>query len=241
MTVKPYEKNESKKKQVKTMFDRIVFRYDLLNHVLSFGIDKRWRKKTVSLVDRNNPASILDLATGTGDMAFMLSRKIPGAIIHGADLSPEMLAIAKEKALKKDLDSHLTFEEADGENLPYEDNTFDAVTIAFGIRNFEDIPKGLEQIYRVLRSGGRYYILEFSMPGNTIINKLYTFYFRKFLPYIGGLVSGDRKAYRYLQESVENFPYGERFVRILSDTGFKENKMINLTFGLVKIYTGIKK
>ncbi|MCC8088744.1 MAG: bifunctional demethylmenaquinone methyltransferase/2-methoxy-6-polyprenyl-1,4-benzoquinol methylase UbiE [Rikenellaceae bacterium] len=241
MSLKPYNAEESKKEQVRTMFDRIAFRYDLLNRVLSFGVDRSWRRRTIAMVSEHRPSKILDLATGTGDMVFLMAEKLPAAEIHGADLSQEMLTVAKEKARKKFPDKNLFFQEADGENLPYGNNDFDAATISFGIRNFENIPKGLQEIYRVLNQGGRIYILEFSMPDNTIINKLYTFYFRKFLPYIGGWVSGDSKAYRYLQESVEDFPYGERFLKILTEAGFKENKMLCLTFGLVTIYSGVKK
>lgn len=240
MSVKPYEENEPKKEQVRTMFDRIAFRYDLLNRMLSFGIDTGWRRKLVRMVKAESPANVLDLATGTGDLAIMLAKKIPGTGITGVDLSSEMLAIAKKKVAKKGLGARINLREGDAEALAFEDNTFDACTIGFGVRNFGNIEKGIAEIYRVLKPGGRIYVLEFGMPENKLFGALFNFYFRKLLPFLGGVVSGEKKAYKYLQESVEEFPYGERFSGILGRSGFEKRTLKNMTFGVSIIYTGEK-
>ena len=236
--VRPYSESATKKEQVRTMFDRIAFRYDFLNRLLSFGVDVGWRKKTVRAVKADHPAAILDLATGTGDLAIMLARKIPQAVVTGADLSPEMLEIGRRKIAKKKIPNISGLIEADAEALPFGEATFDALTVGFGVRNFGDIPAGLAEMYRVLRPGGHVYILEFAMPAGRVFGALYHFYFRRMLPFIGGVFSGEHKAYRYLQRSVEDFPYGDRFVKLMEDAGFENISQTPLTKGLAITYRG---
>ena len=222
------------------MFDRIAFRYDFLNRLLSFGIDRGWRRKMVRMVTAGRPAAILDLATGTGDLAIGLARANPAATVTGADLSPDMLAVGRRKIEKKKIGNIAGMIEADGERLPFPEASFDAVTIGFGIRNFENIPAGLSEMFRVLKPGGRVYVLEFAMPKGKIFGALYHFYFRRMLPFIGGLFTGEYKAYRYLQRSVEDFPYGDRFVPLMRDAGFDGIAQTVLTRGLTIIYNGQK-
>ncbi len=258
--IKPYDQQAEKGGQVRTMFDRIALRYDLLNHLLSAGIDRSWRRRTVRRVKAGvsvhgagwdtdgEPWSkesgpfpkILDVATGTGDLALMLSRAMPEARITGADLSPGMLEIAARKVVRKNLGGRITLREADATALPFPNGGFDAVTVAFGVRNFERIGAGLAEMARVLRPGGKLYVLEFSMPSNKIIGNLYAFYFRKVLPWIGGVISGERQAYRYLQRSVEAFPYGDRFEGMLLEAGFLQAEQARWTGGLVTLYTATK-
>lgn len=238
--VKPYGEKAAKKEQVRTMFDRIAFRYDFLNRLLSFGIDRGWRRKMVRMVTAGRPAAILDLATGTGDLAIGLARANPAATVTGADLSPDMLAVGRRKIEKKKIGNIAGMIEADGERLPFPEASFDAVTIGFGIRNFENIPAGLSEMFRVLKPGGRVYVLEFAMPKGKIFGALYHFYFRRMLPFIGGLFTGEYKAYRYLQRSVEDFPYGDRFVPLMRDAGFDGIAQTVLTRGLTIIYNGQK-
>jgi len=223
--------------QVWQMFDRIAGRYDLLNHILSFGQDIRWRKKVASILPERPNLTILDLATGTGDQLFYLlqcSERIAHAT--GTDLATEMLARGREKIRQRQLQDVISLQEGDAENIRYNDQSFDALTITFGIRNVTDVNKSLAEMYRVLKPGGRVIILEFSLPKNIIIKKLYLLYFRYILPFIGGLISGDRYAYRYLNQTVETFPYGETFCNLISLQGFKKVKMIPLTFGVATIY-----
>jgi demethylmenaquinone methyltransferase/2-methoxy-6-polyprenyl-1,4-benzoquinol methylase len=239
-TIKPYDENAAKKEQVRTMFNRIAFRYDLLNRLLSFGIDRYWRKKTVAQVTARHPKSVLDVATGTGDLALGLARAIPTATVTGVDLSADMLAIGRRKIEKKGLTNVAALIEGDGEHLPFATGAFEAVTTGFGIRNFENIPAGLAEMYRVLQPGGSVHILEFSMPRETLFGALYHFYFRRMLPFIGGLLTGEYKAYRYLQRSVEDFPSGDRFAALMQQAGFTALTQTPLTRGLTILYCGKK-
>lgn len=241
--IKPHHDDPAgKKEQVREMFDSIARRYDLLNHLLSLGIDRRWRRRLVGMVRRQEPTEVLDVATGTGDLAIAVARALPAARIIGVDLSPGMLAIGREKVAARFPEREFPMLEGDAERLPFPDGSFGAVTCGFGVRNFESLAKGLGEMHRVLRSdGGRIYILEFSMPPkNNILGKLYRFYFRRVLPGIGRMVSHDARAYTYLPESVGGFPYGERFCALLKETGFDDPAMTVLMGGIATIYTATK-
>jgi len=229
----------TKKEQVEQMFDHIAPKYDLLNNMLSFGIDKIWRRKLIEQLKDINPSVILDVATGTADVAIELVKLNPQKII-GVDISAEMLEIGKKKVAAKNLTNYITLQQADSEHLPFENNKFDVVSVAFGVRNFEDLEKGLSELYRVLRKGGKLAVLEFSYPKNFPIKQLYTFYFAEICPLIGGLVSKDRRAYSYLHESVKRFPQGDEFLGLLKKAGFESTKCKRLTLGISSIYIGIK-
>jgi demethylmenaquinone methyltransferase/2-methoxy-6-polyprenyl-1,4-benzoquinol methylase len=234
--VLPYTNaGKGKKEQVSLMFDSISPKYDLLNHLLSLGIDVIWRKKVVDYLKKQKPQNILDVATGTGDLAIALLKT--GAVhITGSDLSAGMLAIGKEKIKHKKLTGQISLIQADAEQLPFKDQNFEAVTAAFGVRNFENLEKGLCEMYRVLKPGGDLAILEFSQPEHFPFRQLYFFYFRNILPVIGRIVSQDTRAYTYLPESVSEFPFGEKFLKILKQNGFKEPRQKKLTFGVASIY-----
>jgi demethylmenaquinone methyltransferase/2-methoxy-6-polyprenyl-1,4-benzoquinol methylase len=240
MTVVPYkDKSDAKKQQVAEMFDSISSKYDFLNHFLSLGIDIRWRKKSINYLIELQPRKILDIATGTGDFAIEALKLKPEQVI-GVDISEGMLNVGREKMKKKGLEGIITMESGDSENLRFEDNNFDAVIVAFGVRNFENLEKGLAEMNRVLRPGGKAVILEFSKPTIFPFKQLYNFYFRWILPKIGKLVSKDNAAYTYLPESVNEFPFGQDFLNILTKTGFKNTKCKPLTLGISSIYIGEK-
>jgi demethylmenaquinone methyltransferase/2-methoxy-6-polyprenyl-1,4-benzoquinol methylase len=238
--VKPYKNSDlGKKEQVTKMFDTISGDYDGLNRVISFGIDIKWRKKVVKLVKANNPKTVLDIATGTGDLAINLAETNAEKII-GLDISNGMLEIGKQKIKKKNLESKIEMVLGDSENMPFEDNTFDAITVAFGIRNFETLEKGLKEILRVLKPDGTFVILETSMPDKTPFKQGYNFYTKNILPLIGRMFSKDRSAYKYLCESASVFPYGEALNNILHKIGFINVKDFPQTFGVATIYTSSK-
>lgn len=237
--VKPYEAQGSKKQQVEEMFDNISERYDLLNHVLSLNIDKGWRRKVVRMVEAKRPKLILDVATGTADLAIAL-KKAQAEKITGIDISNGMLEVGRKKIAKKGLSQTINLEQADSENLPYPDDTFDAITVAFGVRNFENLEKGLKEMYRVLKPGGHVLVLEFSQPQNFPFKQLYNFYFKNVLPTVGKIISKDSRAYTYLPESVQAFPHGQAFMEILTRCGYKAGARIPLTFGIASIYEGLK-
>jgi demethylmenaquinone methyltransferase/2-methoxy-6-polyprenyl-1,4-benzoquinol methylase len=238
--IKPYVKKDlGKKEQVALMFDNISPKYDLLNHLLSLGIDIQWRKKAINLLKSSNPKTILDVATGTGDFAIQSLSLNPEKIV-GVDISEGMLEIGKEKVKKKNLGHIITLEKGDSENLQFQDNNFDAVIVAFGVRNFENMEIGLENMFRVLKKDGKVIILEFSKPTAFPFKQIYNFYFKSILPIIGNVISKDNSAYKYLPESVQAFPQGSIFLDILNKTGFKTTECIPLTFGICSIYTGIK-
>lgn len=240
MTVVPYKDHQgSKKVQVAEMFDNISPRYDLLNRVLSIGIDVYWRKKAISLLRPYQPQRILDVATGTGDFALEALALRPQQII-GVDISEGMLARGREKIAKKGLDKLITLQTGDSENLPFQEATFDAVTVAFGVRNFENLEKGLSNIYRVLKKDGTLLVLEFSKPKIFPIRQLYFLYFRYILPLIGKIISKDHSAYTYLPASVQQFPDGKDFLTVLEKTGFHQTKCVPLTFGICSAYMGKK-
>ncbi len=238
--VKPYNsKSENKKAQVARMFDNISRRYDFLNHFLSLGIDIYWRKRAIATLKDLQPATILDVATGTGDFAIEALSLEPEKII-GVDISEGMLERGRQKLVKKNLDKKIKFLEGDSEKLPFDDNIFDAVIVAFGVRNFEDLNKGLSDMFRVLKKGGEVVILEFSKPHIVPLKQIYNFYFNFILPNIGRLISKDDSAYRYLPESVRAFPDGRHFLDLLDKTGFTQTESIPLTFGICSIYRGKK-
>lgn len=240
MTVLPYkDKSDAKKKQVAEMFDSISGKYDFLNHFLSLGIDIRWRKKAIKMLKDLQPKQILDIATGTGDFAIESLKLNPEKVV-GVDISEGMLNVGREKMKKKGYSDIIDMQSGDSENLHFEDNSFDAVIVAFGVRNFENLEKGLSEMNRVLRPGGRAVILEFSKPTVFPFKQLYNFYFRWILPKIGKLVSKDNAAYTYLPESVNEFPYGNDFLKILEKTGYKKTKCKPLTLGISSIYVGEK-
>ena len=238
--IKPYDRHGGKKEQVKKMFDNIAGKYDLLNHLLSMGIDKIWRRNLINMLEAGKPRKILDVATGTGDLAIQASKKIVDAEITGLDISTGMLEIARDKVAKKHLEDRIDFVPGDSEKMPFPEGSFDAVTVAFGVRNFENLEKGLKEMHRVLREGGEVFILEFSTPRNKIIRTVYNFYFRYLLPFIGRVTSKDPKAYKYLYESVQAFPCYEDFLALMKEAGFKSNKYKIQTLGICSIYTGKK-
>ncbi|MCK5823980.1 MAG: bifunctional demethylmenaquinone methyltransferase/2-methoxy-6-polyprenyl-1,4-benzoquinol methylase UbiE [Ichthyobacteriaceae bacterium] len=238
--VKPYkESDKSKKDQVAEMFDNISGNYDFLNHFLSMGIDIIWRKKVVKLIKQTGAQKILDIATGTGDLAIAMAELKPEKIV-GLDLSNGMLEVGKAKIKEKKLDGLIDMIQGDSENMPFDDNTFDAITISFGIRNFENLSKCLVEINRVLKPGGDLVILELSQPTKNPMKSLYQFYSTKILPMLGKLISSDSSAYTYLPESVAAFPYGDEFLSILLKNGFKNASANVLTFGISTIYISSK-
>jgi len=240
MQVLPYkDKKLGKKEQVALMFDNISHRYDFLNHFLSMGIDILWRKKAISQLKNVKPKTILDIATGTGDFALEALKLNPEKII-GVDISAGMLKVGQKKIEKLNLTDKITLQLADSENLPFESNYFDAVTVSFGVRNFEHLEKGLTEMYRVLAEGGTVVILEFSQPTSFPFKQGYSFYSKVILPTIGKMVSNDNAAYTYLPESVEAFPFGDDFLKVLKKVGFKECKCMPLTFGISSIYVAKK-
>jgi len=238
--VKPYKNSEaSKKEQVTEMFDTISKEYDGLNRVISFGIDVKWRRKVVKIVSQAKPNNILDIATGTGDLAINLSSTNAKEII-GLDISNGMLEVGRKKIASKQLDNTISMVVGDSEDLPFEDNTFDAITVAFGVRNFENLEKGLAEILRVLKPNGTFVILETSVPTNPIYKFGYTIYSKFVLPTIGKLFSKDKIAYNYLSESASVFPYGEALNNILRKIGFIKVEDKPQTMGVATIYVASK-
>jgi len=239
--VKPYKNSDlSKKEQVTKMFDTISKEYDGLNRVISFGIDIKWRKNVVNIVAKQNPNYILDIATGTGDLAINLVKTKASKII-GLDISSGMLEVGRHKIIKKELTNTIEMILGDSENLSFNDNTFDAITVAFGVRNFENLEKGLSEILRVLKPNGIFVILETSVPTRTPFKQGYNIYTKGIMPLIGKIFSKDKAAYSYLSESASAFPYGEALNNILSKIGFINAEALPQTFGVATIYTATKK
>lgn len=240
ISTKPYKNsNSSKKEQVSEMFDTISENYDNLNRVISFGIDVKWRKKIVKMVTEKHPEKILDIATGTGDLAILMANTSAAKII-GLDISAGMLEVGKKKIEQKSLSNKIEMVLGDSEKIPYADNTFDAITVAFGIRNFENLEKGLSEILRVLKPNGIFIILETSIPEKFPFRQGYHLYTKNIMPIIGKLFSKDKVAYQYLADSASIFPYGERLNNILTKTGFIEVKHEPQTFGVATIYSASK-
>ncbi|MFC3161444.1 demethylmenaquinone methyltransferase / 2-methoxy-6-polyprenyl-1,4-benzoquinol methylase [Chryseobacterium arachidis] len=236
--ITPYNSDATKKSQVEDMFDNIAPKYDLLNRVLSLKIDVLWRNTLVKWMKNDNPQEVLDVATGTGDLAITIE-KGTGSKVIGLDLSQQMLNVGVIKIKKLKLDGKISMQKGDAENLPFEDNRFDAVSVAFGVRNFENLKKGLAELRRVVKDNKSVYILEFSKVEG-FMGPLYMFYFKNILPAIGRLVSKDNRAYTYLPDSVNAFPFGEKMKQILLDTGFKKVEYKKLSLGIATIYKATK-
>ncbi|HET8736865.1 MAG TPA: bifunctional demethylmenaquinone methyltransferase/2-methoxy-6-polyprenyl-1,4-benzoquinol methylase UbiE [Pricia sp.] len=238
--VTPYKDSGlGKKEQVTRMFDTISKNYDRLNRVISFGIDVKWRERVVKILKQKHPTTILDIATGTGDLAINLVKTGAEKIV-GLDISPGMLEVGKKKVAAKNLENTIEMVTGDSENLPFPDNSFEAITVAFGVRNFEDLEKGLREIYRVLASSGTFVVLETSVPTKTPYKQGYKIYTKYILPGVGKLFSKDRSAYTYLSESASVFPHGEVFNNILRKIGFIEVRNRPQTFGVASIYVATK-
>ena len=240
MKTKATDKNNPSRKEVFRMFDRIAHRYDFLNHFLSLNRDKAWRKKLAAQLPEGDRLDVLDLATGTADQLLSLFASGRVATGTGVDPAEKMLEIGREKIAGRGLADKIKLVTGSAEKIPAADGSFDAVTISFGIRNVTDVPRALAEMHRILRPGGRALILEFSLPKNGFIRRGYLLYFRKILPRLGGLISGDRYAYRYLNETVETFPYGEAFCALMREAGFVDVAAKPLTFGVATIYRGDK-
>lgn len=242
--VNPYKgDNRDKAEQVRDMFDSIAPAYDFMNRAMTLGIDKIWRAKAVADIKRHlgaSPAQILDIATGTGDLAILLARKLPNAQVTGADLSPGMVEIGKQKVEKAGLAQRISLQVADCLNLPFADNTYHCVTVAYGVRNFAHLAQGLTQMLRVLKPGGMLCIIELSTPTSPLVKPLYRFYTGVIIPFAGRLVSRDVSAYSYLPQSIAAMPQGQQMARILADCGYEQVKFRPLTFGVCTIYTATK-
>ena len=242
ISIKPYgEGSDSKKEQVARMFDGISGRYDLLNRLLSMGIDIRWRRVALRMLrERGIPGRVLDVATGTADLALALAADLPEAEVIGVDLSEGMLGVGRQKVDRNGLRARVRLEQADAENLPFEDGAFDAVTVAFGVRNFENLDKGLGELQRVLRPGGHLMVLEFSKPTSPLIKGAMNLYSRSLMPALGGWLSKDRAAYAYLPASVQVFPEGAAFEERLSRAGLQPLRQRRLSMGISSVYIARK-
>lgn len=238
--VLPYNKQEEKGTQVRRMFDSIAHKYDLLNHTLSLGFDKGWRRKGIEWLRPHAPQTILDVATGTGDLAISMYQMLKPRHITGADISEGMMEIGRQKVSKAGLDAYISFDQQDSLSMTYADNTFDAVTAAFGVRNFEDIEKGIREMHRVLKPGGHLMILELSTPEKFPMKQLYRIYSRVVIPTMGRLFSKQKEAYHYLPASIKAFPQGKEMTALLARNGFSDAHSRTYTFGICSLYTGSK-
>ena len=236
--MKPYNTDQTKKEEVREMFDNIAPKYDLLNHTLSMSIDRVWRRRVVGEVRRAKPGRILDVATGTGDLAIAMARCIRDVQVLGVDLSEQMLAVARRKIEARGLDGRIVLDRGDAERLAVADASVDVATVAFGVRNFGDLGAGLRELARTIKPGGKVVILEFSRPRNRVFRALYEFYSYKILPRIGGLVSRDKRAYEYLPASVGEFPAPEEFMAMMARAGFRNCRARSQSFGIAQIYIG---
>jgi demethylmenaquinone methyltransferase/2-methoxy-6-polyprenyl-1,4-benzoquinol methylase len=239
--VKPYSADGEKKEQVAQMFDNIAHSYDFLNHFFSFGIDILWRKKAIRILRKENPQSLLDVATGTADFVIEAKRMNVGATkFVGVDISEGMLEIGRKKIEQRGWSNLVQLRKGDSENLPFSDNEFEALTVAFGVRNFQNLEQGLREMHRVIKPEALCLVLEFSKPKKFPMKQIFQFYFKRIMPGVGKLVSKDRRAYEYLPESVQAFPDGEDFLNIMRKVGFREVKCISLTGGIASLYLGRK-
>lgn len=240
-TIVPFKDSKlAKKDQVATMFDRIAFRYDFLNRFLSAGIDVSWRKKAINQLKESKPQNILDVATGTADVAILAYKMLKPQRITGIDISEGMLNIGRNKIKKLALENHITLLKGDGETINFPDNSFDAITVSFGVRNFEHLEAGLQEMYRVLKPTGKLVVLEFSRPKNWLVSKVYSFYMDKLAPNFGNVFAKNKDAYQYLNDSAKKFPEREQFAEILKHTGFNHLYIKPLTLGICCIYSATK-
>ncbi|WP_099463304.1 MULTISPECIES: bifunctional demethylmenaquinone methyltransferase/2-methoxy-6-polyprenyl-1,4-benzoquinol methylase UbiE [Parabacteroides] len=236
----PYNNEENKGAQVKRMFDNIAGKYDLLNHTLSLGIDKGWRRKGIAFLRPFSPQTILDIATGTGDLAISMYQTLKAQHITGADISEGMMEVGRQKVAKAGYSEYISFEQQDCTKLTYPDNSFDAVTAAFGVRNFENIEQGIAEMYRVLKPGGHLMILELSTPEHFPMKQLYCLYSKVVIPNVGRFFSKEKSAYSYLPESIKVVPQGKVMTGLLSRQGFTDAHVQTFTFGICSLYTGTK-
>lgn len=239
-TIKPYDREGEKGRQVEAMFDNIATTYDTLNHRLSWDIDRRWRHRAIKALEECHPKTMLDIATGTGDFAILAAEMLKSQSIIGADISEGMMRVGREKVTARGLDGIITFKREDCLNLSFESDTFDAVTAAFGIRNFQDLEKGLREMYRVLKDGGMLSIVELTSPVSFPMKQLFRIYSHTVLPVYGKLISRDSSAYSYLTKTIEAFPQGETLVEVLRKIGFSEASFTRLTFGICTLYVARK-
>ena len=238
--VKPYDSKRPKHEQVEEMFDSIAPAYDFMNRAMTLGIDKLWRRKAVRMVAARSPRRLLDVATGTADLAISLARRIPGLEVTGIDLSEEMLAVGRRKVERAGLEGRVSLTKADCLALPFPDASFDCVTVAYGVRNFEHLDRGYAEMARVLRPGGLLCVVELSVPASRLVLPLYRFYTRAVIPAVGRLVSGDSSAYTYLPQSVAAMPQGERMLALMREAGLESPRLLPLTFGVCTIYTACR-
>ncbi len=238
--IKPYDSVRPKTEQVEEMFDSIAPAYDFMNRAMTLGIDKLWRAKAVKMIRRRQPADILDVATGTGDLAIKLAREIPGVRVTGVDLSEQMLAIGRDKVRLAGLSDRISLSKADCLALPMADASFDAVTVAYGVRNFEHLAQGYREMARVLRPGGMLCVVELSVPQSRLVHPFYELYTRRIIPVIGRMVSSDRSAYTYLPASIAAMPQGERMLAIMEEAGLVRPALRPLTLGVCTIYTAFR-
>ena len=239
-SIKPYNQEGKKTEQVEQMFDNIAPAYDKLNHILSFNIDKIWRNKAIKWLKQFHPKSIMDVATGTGDFALLAYKKIKPDQLTGVDISEGMMNVGRQKVKKAGLEEHIKFEKEDCLCLSYPDNTFDAITVAFGIRNFESLDQGLAEMRRVLKPGGHLVILELTTPDKAPMKQLFKFYSQTIIPTIGKIISSDNSAYKYLPSTIKAFPQGEIMQEIMKKAGLSEVRFKRLTFGICTLYTASK-
>ncbi len=239
--MKPYNTEQTKKEEVQTMFDNIAPKYDLLNHTLSMSIDRLWRRRVVRIVRRMRPRRILDVATGTGDLAIAMARRIKGVQVLGVDISEGMLEVARRKVEARGLDERVVLDLGDAENLSsLADGSVDVVTVAFGVRNFGDLEAGLREMARTIKPGGSVVILEFSRPRNALFRRIYEFYSYRILPRVGGMISRDKRAYEYLPSSIGEFPAPGEFMAMMTRAGFTSCRARSQSFGIAQIYIGKK-
>ncbi|MBQ5737595.1 MAG: bifunctional demethylmenaquinone methyltransferase/2-methoxy-6-polyprenyl-1,4-benzoquinol methylase UbiE [Alistipes sp.] len=239
--MKPYNQDQTKKEQVEQMFDNIAPTYDSLNHILSFNIDRIWRRRVMRIVRQMRPTNIIDVATGTADLAIEMAKRCDGVQILGVDLSEEMLSVARRKIDNGGFADRIRVLKGDAENLDFvESESMDVATVAFGVRNFENLERGIQEIYRTLKPGASLVVLEFSIPRNPLIRWVYAQYSHRLLPRVGALLSKDRKAYDYLPDSVEEFPSPDRFALLLREAGFRSVELRSQSFGIAHIYVAVK-